>query len=287
MIDSIFTITIFIFTFKYKMGCGRSNTNDAHVTIENLTPYSPTDYDHLETPPQDVNMAHETTVYYNPLYSNPPIVSQHSSLFMKYSKDHINGIISSSTHKLDSRFDDVSESLRAEQSEPISEISISSLEGSVAEIKPAKMNELDLSKKSLIELNQSPLPEIMKMKVSNQKLNIGNSKILRPRLDDISQLREDIKKNKTENSKNQVMNSVHVPNTMNKHMDNWIRSKVKLPPIISNYKINVFDGRNRFQDLHEMMDKLTASILPKETNERISEDTQQLIHDIIKDHANL
>lgn len=266
------------------MGCGRSNINDVAVKTENVSLRSPVD---LDSPSQDVNIAQDTTIYYNPLYPNQPQVSNHNPLFIKYTKDALDDSILTSPLKPESRFDEHTEFLQAEASEPVSERSIPSLEGSVAEIKPARMNELELSKKSLIDLSSSPIKEIKKSKGSNSKVNIGNSKILRPKLDDISQLKEDIRKNNTGNSKYQQVGTIVVPSVLNKHLEKLNRNKMRLPPIISTHRNNMFDGRNRFQELHKMMDKLTGSIPPNEGNEYRLEDTQQLIDDIIKDDVDL
>lgn len=269
------------------MGCGRSNVSDAHVTDGNASGMtSPRHRDHISTPPEDVSMPHQTAVYFNPDYPLLPDGSLSNALFTKFSKEHINELIVSTSQIEGSQFDDVGE-LPNENSESVSEVSIPSIDDeSVAEVKPAKRNELELSKKSLA--GSLSVPEIKNMKTVNSKGNIKSSLGGKQKFDDILQMKDEAIKSSAGNSRNMsIMTGSSVSLLSNKPVDNVVRGKFKLPPLNSTYRYNAFDGRNRYQELQDMMEKFNLSLHAKESSEARREDTQELIDNLVKEVVNL
>lgn len=270
------------------MGCGRSNVSDAHVTdgnASNMT--SPRYRNQISSPPGDVIMPHETAVYFNPNYSILPDGSLSNTLFTKYNNDHIKELIVKTLHIEEAPIDDVGELLRAENSESVSEVSIPSIdEESVAEIKPAKRNELELSKKSLT--GSFSVPEIKNMKAVKSKGSIKSSLGGKQKFDDILQMKDEAMKSSAGNSRQMsIMTGSSVSSLSTKPIDNVVRGKFKLPPLNSTYRNNAFDGRNRYQELQDMMEKFNMSLHAKESSEARREDTQEIIDNLVKEVVNL
>lgn len=270
------------------MGCGRSNVSDAHVTDGNASDMtSPRYKNQISSPPGDVRMPHETAVYFNPNYPVLPDGSLSNNLFTKYTKEHINQLIVNTFQIEDAPVDDVGEFVPAENSDSVSEVSIPSIdEESVAEIKPAKRNELELSKKSLG--GSFSLPVIKNMKTVSSKGKIKSSLGGKQKFDDILQMKDEAMKSSSGNSRQiSIMTGSSVSSLGIKPIDNVVRGKFKLPPLNSTYRYNAFDGRNRYQELQDMMEKFNMSLSAKEPSEARREDTQELIDNLVKEVVNL
>jgi hypothetical protein len=261
------------------MGCGRSNVSDAHVTDGNASDMtSPRYKNQISSPPGDVRMPHETAVYFNPNYPIHPDGSLSNSLFTKYNKNHINELIVSTFQIEDAPIDDVGELAPDENSESVSEAIIPSIdEESVAEIKPARRNELELSKKSLA--GSLSVPQIKSMKTVSSRGNIKTSLGGKQKFDDILQMKDEAMRS--------IMTGSSVSLLSTKPIDNVVRGKFKLPPLNSTYRNNAFDGRNRYQELQDMMEKFNMSLHAKEPSESRREDTQELIDNLVKEVVNL